>query len=316
MGILKVNVKNPEIQTRFMIEITFLGTATTMPSKDRNTTSIHIKFRDNRILLDCGEGTQRQMMKANLSPFKLNAIFVTHLHADHLLGLGGIIQTLAFMKRENELTVVGPPKIKKYVNFFKNWDYFECMYPIKSKEIRKEGIVHEDADYMITAFRADHGCPAFGFVFEENKEVNLDIKKLRKLGLENTPVCARLKREGEIRWRGKTVRLGDVARPQQPGRKIVFTGDTRSTRNIVKFARNADILICDGTFGDDMKAKAREYGHMTVKDAARIAKEAGVKQLILTHFSPRYTDIKVLEREARSIFKNSVCAEDLMTLSI
>jgi ribonuclease Z len=295
------------------MEITFLGTSTTMPSKTRNTTAIHIQHMDNRLLFDCGEGTQRQMMLANLSVFKLSAIFISHLHADHVLGLGGIIQSMAFLGREKELFIFGPPKIKKYIDFYQNWDYFDCPYKITTKEV-KDGKVFDDTDYSVSAFEVEHGFPAFGFVFEEKTEINLDKKKLKKLGLEGSPICRELKEKGEIEWRGKQVRLEDIAAPHKLGKKIAYTGDSKPCPNLAKWSKNADLLICDATFSDDLKQKAHDYWHMTVKDAARVAKEADVGKLVLTHFSPRYEDVSELVKEAKAVFKDTVAAEDFMKL--
>jgi ribonuclease Z len=298
-----------------MVEVTFLGTSAAIPGKERNMAAIHLRFLEHRMLWDCGEGTQRQMMRAGLSPYKVGSVFVSHLHADHVLGLAGLIQTTAFQGREEKLLVFGPPGIKKHVDFYRNWDYFECPFEIRA-EVLKEGVNHETEDYKVSAFKVEHGFPAFGFVFEEKPGMNLDVRKLRSLGIEGSPVCRDLKARGRITVGRRTVRLEDVAMPARRGKKIAYTGDTRPTQNIVKWARDADLLICDATFSDELREKAHDYEHMTAADAARAAKAAGAKQLALTHISPRYEDASVLAEEARKIFKNTVVASDFLAMEI
>jgi ribonuclease Z len=255
------------------------------------------------------------MMKAGLSPYKVSAVFISHLHADHLLGLAGFIQTTAFQGREKELLIFGPGGIRRHVDFYENWDYFKCPYKIKAETLR-EGTVYENGDCRVSAFRVSHSCPAYGFAFEEKTETNLDVRKLRGLGLEGSPLCRTLKAEGRVRVGKKTVLLEDVCLPRRPGKKIVYTGDTKPTAGIARWARGADMLICDATFGDELRRKAHEYGHMTAADAARAAKAAGARQLVLTHFSPRYDDVSVLVDEAKKIFKNTIAANDLMVVEV
>jgi ribonuclease Z len=299
------------------MEITFLGTSTSAPTKTRNHPAIHAKFLNHNFLWDCGEGTQRQMALAGISPFKISQIFITHVHGDHLLGIGGLIQTQGFLGRKDKLTIFGPKGIKKYVDFFAGWEYSFHEYEIEVREI-KDGLVYEDEDFVMRAFKADHNqCPDYGYIFEEKVEVNLDKEKLRKMGLEGNPACRELKENGRVVWRGKTVLLKDVSKPVRKGLKIVYTGDSKPCEEIAKAAKDADLLISESTVGEELKEKAHDYGHMTAKDAARIAKKAGVKRLILTHISPRYDeDPKILEKEARTIFKNTDIANDFMSIEL
>lgn len=300
---------------QFMIELTFLGTASALPTKERNLFSVHVQHLNNRMLFDCGEGTQRQMFSAGISPFKLNNVFITHLHADHFLGIAGLIQTLNFLKRTEPLCVFGPPKTKRYVDFFSNWDYFAPEYEIIVKEV-SEGLVFENSDYSVTAFEQKHSCPCFGYVFEEKTELNVDKSKFKKFGLKEGPMIREIKENGKAKINGKIVRLEDIAKPVRPGKKIAISVDTVPNANIIKFAKNADVLVSEATHLDDLKERSHEYGHMTAKDAARLAKEADVGKLILSHFSARYEDVKVLEKEAREIFKNTTAATDLMSLQV
>jgi ribonuclease Z len=300
------------------MEITFLGTSTSTPTKLRGHPAIHVKFLNHNFLWDCGEGTQRQLTIAGISPFRIDQVFITHLHGDHILGLGGLIQTLAILGRKEQLSVLGPKGVKRYVDFFADPEnYFFMEYKIEVKEV-KEGIVYEGEDFKMRAFKAEHKqCPNYGYVFEEKVMVNLDKTKLRKIGLEGRLECRELKENGKITWRGKTVSLESVSSPIRDGMKVVYTGDSIPCEEIIEAAKDADLLISEATMSEEMKEKAHEYGHMTAKDAARIAKKAGVKKLILTHISPRYDDDpKVLEKEAREIFRNTDIANDFMKISL
>ncbi len=299
------------------MEITFLGTSTSAPTKTRNHPGIHVKFLSHNFMMDCGEGTQRQMILAGISPYKVSQIFITHVHGDHLLGIGGLLQTQGFLGRKDPLTIFGPKGIKKYVDFFANWEYSFRDFDINVKEV-KEGQIYEDEDFSMAAFKAEHSqCPALGYVFEEKVEANLDKEKLRKLGLEGQPACRELKEKGKVNWRGKTVYMKDVSRPIRKGMRIVYTGDSTPCEAIVKAAKNADVLIAEATFSEELKEKAHDYGHMTAKDAARIAKKANVRRLLLTHISPRYDENpKILEKEAREIFKNTDIASDFMKIEV
>lgn len=297
------------------MKITFLGTSGSLPTKKRSQPSIHLQYDDNSILWDCGEGTQRQIMKTNISPFKIDSIYITHLHADHLIGLAGLIQSLQFQGRKEKLEVYGPVKIGKYVDFFKNWDYFDLNFDIETIEVQ-EGKIKDGEKYMIEAFEVDHNCPSYGYVFEEKPEINLDKDKLKKIGLLNHPKCKELKEKGEVMYKGKKVSIEEVKKPERKGRKIVYSGDTKPCENLEKFSKNADVLIVDSTFGEEHREKAFEYGHGEAKLMAELAKKANVDKLILTHFSNRYDDEKSLEKEAREIFEKTYAAKDLMEMEI
>jgi ribonuclease Z len=231
--------------------------------------------------------------------------------------VGGLLQTQGFLGRKEPLTIYGPHGIKKYVDFFADWEYSFRDFEIHVKEI-KEGLVYEDEDFKMTAFKAEHSyCPNYGYIFEEKVEVNLDKEKLRRLGLEGNPLNKELKGIGKVHWKGKTIYLKDVSKPVRKGIRLVYTGDSTPCDEIVKAAKGADVLISEATFAEELKEKAHDYGHMTAKDAARIAKKAGVKKLILTHISPRYDDNpKVLEKEAREIFRNTDIASDFMKIEV
>ena len=298
-----------------MIELAFLGTSASIPTKDRGMFSVHLKHLDNRFLFDCGEGTQRQLFKAGISPFKIQNIFITHLHADHVLGIAGLIQTLNFLGRNEDLHIYGPVKIEKYVDFFSQWDYLELNYKIITHEV-KEGIVFENDTCIVTAFEQQHSCPCFGYVFEEKTEINVDKKLFKKFGLKEGPQIKELKENGFVMVDGKKVTMEQVSLPKKKPAKITFSVDTRPHDGILKYAMNSDVLVSEATHSEGMSKKSHEYGHMTAKDAATIAKQTKSKKLVISHFSNRYEDIKELEDEAKAVFKNTIAAEDLMTLEV
>ncbi len=298
-----------------MIEITFLGTGASIPTKKRGMFSIHLKHLNHSLLFDCGEGTQRQMVLAGISPFKVEKIFITHLHADHVLGLAGLIQTMNFLGREKPLEVYGPDKIKKYVRFFKEWDYLEMGYDIKAKKV-KEGVIVNEEDYKINAFEVKHSCPCYSYVFEEKIEPKLDKKKFKKHGLKEGPELRELKEKGRIRMEKGIVKLEDVLAPSRKPTKISIVVDTLPIEKIVEKVRDSDLLISEATHSHELKERSHEYFHMTAKDAAMIAKKANAKKLVITHFSARYDDEKVLEKEAKKVFKDTIAAKDFTVVQV
>ena len=269
------------------------------------------------MLFDCGEGTQRQIRLAGVSLFKVNYIFISHLHADHLLGLFGVIQTMGFLGKTDQLTIVGPKGIKRYINFATDWDFSSISYPINIIELTKDKKVIDNPDFTIHAYSLKHReCPCFAYVFEEKTELNLNKNKLKKLGLYRDPRCKELKEKGKIKLGKKVIKLEDVTTRKRDPIKVVYCVDTNPIDKIIEFSKNATAMICESTFAESDKEKALEYGHMTTQDAARIAKLAKIDQLILTHFSQRYKDTKILEREARAIFKDTLVADELMQIEI
>jgi len=297
------------------MKVTFLGTSASLPTKKRGQPSIHLQYKDDSMLWDCGEGTQRQLTRTEISPFKINSIYITHLHADHLIGLAGLIQSLQFLGREEELEVYGPKGIDRYVEFFKNWDHFNLEFNIDTTEIRK-GKIKEQEEYEITAFPVKHSTPSYGFIFKEKTRINLNKEKLKEIGLLNHPKCSELKEKGEVNHKGKTIKLEDVKEPEKEGRKVVYSGDTKPCKELERAAENADLLIVDSTFGEEHRKKSIEYGHGEAKGMAEIAKRANVDKLVLTHFSNRYKEEEKLEKEAREAFEESYAAEDFMQIEV
>ncbi|MEM5829143.1 MAG: ribonuclease Z [Candidatus Aenigmatarchaeota archaeon] len=300
-----------------MIQITFLGTVSGIPSKERNHPAIALEYfgREKDILLfDCGEGTQKQLMQSGISFMKIGKIFITHWHADHFSGLIPLIQTMSLEKRKNELKIFGP-EAERFVSNILDLGYFGLRFPVEAINVPFEGskleLIDETQEYQIFSIPVFHTIPAVAYCFQEKPRWNIDTKKLKELGLRGGAWLKRLKKVGEVEYRGKKIKIEDVAN-LRPGLKVVYSGDTRPCDNILKISRDADLLIHDGTFLEEEEGKA----HADVKQASRIAKEANVKQLILTHISRRYTDAKQLEEEAKKIFPNTRVAFDFMQVKL
>ena len=301
-----------------MIIITFLGTVSGIPSLKRNHPAIALEyFTDYRdvLLFDCGEGTQKQLMKSGISFMQISKIFITHWHADHFAGLIPLIQTMNLENRKNPLTIYGP-EAERFVSDIIDLGYFGLRFPVRAVNVPFEGseisLVDKTEDYKVTSIPVLHSVPTVAFCFQEKDKWNIDEDKLKKFGIKRGPWLKKLKKTGKLEWKGKKVKIQDVGYVKK-GLKVVYSGDTKPCKNIVKISKNADLLIHDGTFLEEDVGGA---AHADVKEAAKLAKKAKVKQLILTHISRRYTDLKELEDEARKVFKNSKVAYDFMKVKL
>jgi len=301
-----------------MIIITFLGTVSGIPSLKRNHPAIALEyFTDYRdvLLFDCGEGTQKQLMKSGISFMQINKIFISHWHADHFAGLIALIQTMNLENRKKRLTIYGP-EAERFVSDIVDLGYFGLRFPVKAVNVPFEGseisLVDKTDEYQILSIPVFHSVPTVAFCLKEKDKWNIDEGKLKKLGIKRGPWLKKLKKTGKVEYKGKKVKIQDVGYVKE-GLKVVYSGDTRPCKNVVKISKNADLLIHDGTFlEEDVGSKA----HADVKEAAKLAKQAKVKQLILTHISRRYTDLKELEEEAKKVFKNSKVAYDFMKIKL
>ncbi|MEM5879118.1 MAG: ribonuclease Z [Candidatus Aenigmatarchaeota archaeon] len=300
-----------------MIQITFLGTVSGIPSKDRGHPAIALEYfgeEKDTLLFDCGEGTQKQLMQSNISFMKINKIFISHWHADHFSGLIPLVQTMSLEKRKAELKIFGP-EAEKFVSNILDLGYFGLRFPVEAMNVPFEGnkpeLIDEAQEYQVFSIPVLHTVPAVAYCFQEKPRWNIDIKRLKELGLRSGAWLKKLKKRGKVEYKGREIRVEDLAN-LRPGLKVVYSGDTKPCDNILEISRNADLLIHDGTFLEEEEGKA----HADVKQAAKIAKEANVKQLILTHISRRYTDAKELEEEAKKIFPNTRVAFDFMQVRL
>ncbi|MFH1433224.1 MAG: ribonuclease Z [archaeon] len=297
-----------------MIKIVFLGTSSGVPTKDRNLPAVFMMYKDDRLLFDCGEGTQRQLMSLKLKFMKIDRIFISHWHADHFAGLLGLIQTMCLEGRREPLYVYGPQESRKFVEQLLTIGYYFRAFEVVVKEL-KEGNKVDCGEYEIIPFKVEHNIPALGYVFSEKERMSANMEKAAKFGLSESPIIGDLKDGKTITYNGKTVKPEDVIE-KKAGRKVVYTGDTKYCENIVKFSMDADVLICDSTFSSDFVDKAGSFKHSTSKQAAEIAKKANVGKLFLTHISRRYQENGLteekLEEDARKVFKNVALARDFM----
>jgi ribonuclease Z len=302
-----------------MIEITFLGTSAMVPTKERNVTGIFIRYKNEGILFDCGEGTQRQMNIAGINRNSVTKVFVSHWHGDHVSGIVGLIQTMANKEKDLTIDIYGPKGTKEHVAHMLKMVIFDVLIEIRVHEVapKKNEIakVVETEDYVIECALLDHKIPCVGYSFIEKDRLNIDVKKQKKLGVKDGPHLRKLKDGRAIKYKGKEIKPEDMTYLVE-GKKLTYVADTVACANCTKLAAGADLLISECVFHSDLQDKAEEYKHLTSKDAALIATHADAKKLVLTHFSQRYKTVDELGEEAKSIFPNSVCAFDFMKVKL
>ena len=294
------------------IRVTFLGTSNAIPTAKRSHTAILLQYKNENILIDCGEGTQRQFSIAKLSPSKLTRILLTHWHGDHILGLPGLFQTLSMSDYQKVLELYGPKGTSSHISLLK--ELFKLKLEVKAKEVSGKFI--DEKEFCIEAKQMSHGTPCLAYSFATKNKFRLDKNKIKKLKLPNSPLLGDLQKGKDISFQGKKIKSKDVAYLEK-GKKITFILDTSPNENAVALAKNSDLLICESSFTQEEKEKAKEYLHLTAKDAAEIAKKAKVKKLILTHLSQRYEhNTKPIEQEAKKIFKNTTIANDFDVVEV
>jgi ribonuclease Z len=300
------------------IQVTFLGTAGSIPTPKRSLPAVLIKRENEQTMFDAGEGVQKQMITTKTGFNKKMKVFITHMHGDHVLGLPGLMQTMALLNREKPLQVYGPPGIAKFLESIRETVQFVLTFPVEIREIRKPGIVCDENEYYVHAIRSNHSIEGLVYAFvEKPRPGRFHPEKAKALQIPEGILWSKLQRGDKIKLpNGRTVKPTDVMGGLRKGRKIVYTGDTRPFAALVKLSTNADLLIHDSTLGDELADRAEEDGHSTPSQAAKTAKKAKVKKLVLTHISARYADPSVLLDQARKIFKNTVIAEDFMKIEI
>jgi len=301
-----------------MIRITFLGTAAARPTVTRNVSALALQREGDLWLLDCGEGTQRQMMKFG-SGFGLRGILITHLHGDHILGLTGLLRTMALQGRTDPLPIHGPPGSLPVLESVVHLGGRLSAFPVHLHEMAPGERIRCDAEgYDIETFAVRHGVSAVGYVLREHERPGrFDVERARELGVPEGPLFGRLHRGEAVEVDGRTIRPEEVVGPPRPGRSVAFTGDTRPCAETVAAAQGAELLVHDATFTSDEAERARETFHATAAEAARIARQAGVRRLALTHVSARYSaNASPLEREAGEIFPGTMVAFDGLTLEL
>jgi len=298
------------------MKITFLGTSGSMPSKDRGASGVVIRRGRELIMFDCGEGTQRQMVRAGIGFQRPMRIFITHLHGDHVLGLPGLLQSMSLLRRERKLHVYGPLGLVKFVQAFSE-SLGEPIFPVILYEVLEPGVIHEEKGYRVEAVKAVHRTNSWSYgLFESPRPGRFDPEKARELGLPEGPDWNRLQHGEEVEVDGVVLKPEMVCGPPRDSRSVVYSGDTSPNEALADLARGADVLIHESTFLDELTARAEEDGHTTASQAAEVAKKAEVGRLVLTHSSSRYPEPKVVLAEARKIFEKVVVASDLMEIDV
>jgi ribonuclease Z len=299
------------------MKLVFLGTGGSIPTSRRGIPAIALKLNGELLLFDVAEGTQRQMALAHLSPMKVSSVFITHLHGDHFLGLAGLVQTMALLFRTSPLEVFCPAGEKERLENYLRVPHYTLTFDVLVRELRPGDEVRRRG-YRVLTSGVDHPVPSLAYALvEDERPGRFNVAKALALGLKPGPLFSRLRSGMSVTLEdGQVVRPEEVLGPPRPGRKIVYSGDTRPTDLMIEFARGADVLIHDCTLGDELMEKAQENYHSTPRGAAEVARRAGVKQLVLMHISPRYEDDSILLEEAKKIFPNTLVAQDLMVLDI
>ena len=295
-------------------KVTFLGSGGSWPFPGRSLPSVVVQLDDYICMFDCGEGTQKQIMKSGISFMKIDSIFLSHFHGDHFLGILGLIQSMSFNGREKPLKVYGPPGAISVLSRAFNVGYYSLGFDILINEIPFGGKVETEL-FTIETIKADHLVPAVSYKLTENDLTKIDPDKVKELGIDSRKI-EKLREMGQLDINGRNVTLGEISAGTRKGRVLVYSGDTRPNPEMVNFAREADILIHETTTDSSLEPKVNEFGHSSSRQAAEIALKAGVKSFYLYHYSPRIDDPKVLLKEAKSIFPGSVLSKELLSVEI
>jgi ribonuclease Z len=300
------------------LSLRFLGTSASRPTVERNVSSLALIREGETLLFDCGEGTQRQMMRYGIS-FALRDIFFTHFHADHLLGVIGLMRTMALQGRTDPLHLWGPRDAAKILRRAEAFGGERLGFPVEITEITATTPILRN-EYAIVPFLAEHrGSPAYGYALvEDDRKGRFHPERARELGIPEGPMWGRLHRGMPVTLEdGRVIPASELVGPPRRGRRVAITGDTRPCASTTEAARGADLLVHEATFAEEEAQRAVETGHSTAREAATIAAEAGVRRLVLTHLSARYSrDSRDLEREARAVFPDVTIARDGMEIEI
>lgn len=300
------------------MELVFLGTSCMVPTKERNVQGIFLSYKDEGILIDCGEGTQRQMNLAGIKRTKVTSILVTHWHGDHVGGIIGLLQTISDKENPVKIKIYGPKGTKKNLKHLLDSVVFDSNnLDLEIFELEPKGLttVKETSDYIIQCMPMNHTTPCIAFSFVEKDVLKVKMDKAKKLGLKEGPELGKIKNGQTVVVNGKKVKPEDITSVKK-GRKVTFIFDTQVNEDCYKIAENADLLVTEAVYLPDRRELADKYKHMTTYDAGLIANNANVKKLIITHFSQRYKSADVLEEDVKTYFSNSKAAYDFMKVKL
>jgi len=297
------------------LDLVFLGTSGSMPTAQRAPAALLLRRGGERLLFDCAEGTQRQLLRSNVGLIELREVFLTHYHADHYLGLPGMLKTFSLRGRDVPITIYGPPGLRDLFAALRRI-FGRLTYTVELKELRPgDELIRED--YRLATFAVAHGVSAVGYALvEDARPGRFDVQAADALGVPSGPERGALQRGESVTLAdGTTITPDKVLGPARPGRKVVIAGDGGPAESVIDAARNADVLVHEATFCEDERERARETQHSTAHEAAGVARAAEVELLALTHLSNRYFGGEVA-REARTIFPNTVVPKDFDTIDV
>jgi ribonuclease Z len=293
------------------MRVTFLGTAGSWPTKERSASAIALDTDQELLLLDCGEGAQRQFFQSSASFMRVRRIFLTHFHGDHFLGLPGLIQSMSLNNRTEPMDIYGPPDADEMVGRALKMGYFTLRFPVTVHSLQP-GETVELEGYSVRTARADHPVPALAYRVEEGpKRGRFNGELAHSLGIRGRDF-ARLEEGQAVRVGDRLVEPSEVMGPPRPGRSVVYSGDTAPSDDVRRLAHRATLLIHESTVGQEIEEEANQWGHSSARQAAELARAAEVGLLYLTHFSSRYKELEPLEAEARVLFPGSHAAHDLL----
>ena len=299
------------------MELTFLGTSSMVPTKDRNVLGHFLDFNGEGIMIDCGEGTQRQMNIAGINRLRVNKILLTHWHGDHVLGLVGFLQTLSHSENPPSIHLYGPIGSKENIDLMMRATQHQSLLSLEVTELNPDGVekFFENENYYLECTNLEHPVQVLGFNFVEKDQRRIDMAKAAKFGIKEGPLVGKLKKGEDVEVNGKEIKADEVSYIQE-GKKISFVIDTVFCENAVKLAEDADLLVCEATFLTKHEDRATDYQHMTAAQAATLASQANVKELVITHFSQRYKDVNEILEEASTIFPDTKPAHDFMKVKL
>ena len=302
------------------LEAFVLGCGGMMPLPYRHLTSVLLRRDGDLFLFDCGEGTQVSLKRLNLKWKKIDGIFISHTHADHVTGLPGILMLNSQVDRTEPLYIYGPPKIREYVETSRQVLDMYINYPIVVKEITAPCVVHQGKDFYIRAFPLQHTKTCVGYTLEElDRPGEFNLEKAKELGVPMGPLFGKLQKGEDITLEnGTVVKSEDVMGKPRSGRKFSFVTDTMYLPSIAGEVKGSDLLICEGMFADDCADQAKEKKHMTARQAATIARDAAAKKMAMIHYSPRYTDreLEVLLKQAQEAYPEAILSKDRMIFEL
>ena len=299
------------------MKVIFLGTSAAIPTPERGLSSIVIKRGTELLVFDAGEGMQQNFIKAGLGMNKRMKIFISHMHADHCVGLLGLLQTMSLQGRAIAVDIFGQPKLAEFLTNNMQLVNSGLLYDINVHIIDTEGVLVKDNEYQITCCEAEHIIPSFSFCLSEfDRPGKFNLSEAKRLKIPEGELYGKLQHGHDIVHNGTLVRSSQITGRPRPGRKIGISGDTRPTAKLREFFSNCDLLIFESTYGHNKHQNAVQNYHSTAREAAILAREANVKKLLLTHFSTRYDDTSELINEARAIHLNVEAARDLMLVDV